>query len=281
MNILQTATLASCLLTIAGVAPLKADTQTQDVQQKFVTFVEFDEQSSDSISSKLVFPQNGGVEESNKIDVKITLDDFSLGAKTTLPASLDGLQVENNEQRIVVLMDESEYTSLSAIDELSADADVNIVKNIVSTKLSNVQDGMHVLRVFPVTSYGTTIKKKSAFDAHAFYVKKKLGNEVSQKLSAPFITYNQPRGEIVTENKSTPVVLDFYVSNCALSKDGYKVKISIDGEHTYTSTEWNALLVNGLDCGSHTVEIQLVDSDDKNVEGVFSQAKHTFSLNHK
>ena len=56
-------------------------------------------------------------------------------------------------------------------------------------------------------------------------------------LSKPYITYNEPSNQLYLE-EGTPILLDFYISNCELSSDGYKVRLTVDGSTTRTLTAW-------------------------------------------
>jgi hypothetical protein len=66
--------------------------------------------------------------------------------------------------------------------------------------------------------------------------------------------------------------LDFYVWNCTLSADGYKVKADISNENTGNKlstniTDWKSNFIHNLGAGKSQVTLTLLDKDGKAVDG--------------
>ena len=49
--------------------------------------------------------------------------------------------------------------------------------------------------------------------------------------------------------ESQPVLLDFFISNCELTSDGYKVRLIVDGDAIRTLTSWQPYYIYGLKKG--------------------------------
>lgn len=96
-------------------------------------------------------------------------------------------------------------------------------------------------------------------------------------LSAPYLTYNIPVGSYNLE-EGDPILLDFYIKNCELSPDGYKVKLSIDGKEIATLTEWRPYYIYGLKKGKHTIGLQLLDRKNNLDQGEFNNVEETIHI---
>ena len=125
---------------------------------------------------------------------------------------------------------------------------------------------MHLLRAFPVRSYNESLKGRNTFLAIPFYVKSKQDNKEID-LSKPYLTYNQPVGKY---KAGRPVLLDFLIKNCQLTKDGYKVRLNIDGVHERLLTDWIPYYIYGLVKGTHKIHLELLSPQNTVVPGVFN-----------
>jgi hypothetical protein len=137
--------------------------------------------------------------------------------------------------------------------------------------------GEHVIRVFPATSYGESIKRYNNFDASIVYVGAKR-NTLQQDLSKPYLTYNEPQGEYKLKSTQDPILLDFFISNCTLTREGYKVLLTIDGEVMGKLYQWVPYLIFGLTKGKHTVRLELLDPQDAVVPGLFNVNERTINV---
>ena len=135
---------------------------------------------------------------------------------------------------------------------------------------------MHTIRAFLCRSYGESLKGSKCFSAVYFFIKdKKIDRSMS--LRTPYLTYNEP-SEHVTYSVDVPVLLDFYIHNCELSKDGYKVKLSIDDEHIMDLDKWRPYYIYGLKKGKHIVRLQLLDAEGAEAPGVFNDVKQKIKV---
>jgi hypothetical protein len=72
-------------------------------------------------------------------------------------------------------------------------------------------------------------------------------------------------------------MLDFYLVNCELSEDGYKVRATING-HEFILTEWIPYFVEGLPMGENVFMIELLNTDGDLVESPFNRVERTIQL---
>ena len=96
-------------------------------------------------------------------------------------------------------------------------------------------------------------------------------------LNKPYLTYNEPQGRY-TYNESTPLLLDFYISNCKLSIDGYKVALSINGNLIQKLAEWTPYYIYGLNKGTHNIKLELLDASNEIVPGFFNVVEREILL---
>ena len=140
-----------------------------------------------------------------------------------------------------------------------------------------ISEGQHTLRAYLVRSYGESLKEKNTFVASTFYYNNKTPLK-DVNLKAPFLTYNEPAPQRMYDDNK-PVLLDFYVSNCVLSHDGYKVKLIIDKDFIRYLDKWTPYYIYGLRKGMHQIELQLVDSKNNVVPGLFNTSKNEIQVN--
>ena len=97
------------------------------------------------------------------------------------------------------------------------------------------------------------------------------------------IFYSRPKGDYFGKDVNN-VLLDFYVWNCTLAPDGYKVKAEIANQAieaqklSATIDKWEPHFIQNLGLGKCTVALTLVDKDGKKVDGPQTTASREFTL---
>lgn len=135
----------------------------------------------------------------------------------------------------------------------------------------SVSDGEHVLRAFYVKD---DLAQHEGLLTKLFYYKRKSPS-MQFDPTKPYLTYNEPFGKLPY---GEPVYVDFYVSNCVLSVNGYKVKVTVDDRHVATLSSWVAFPIHGLSKGSHKINIQLIDNYDEPVVNQFVSETRTITI---
>jgi hypothetical protein len=141
----------------------------------------------------------------------------------------------------------------------------------------------HYLMAFLSRSYHESIKSKGAAIVYHFKIDEK-GN--LKKLDDPktgMIFYSRPKGDYLGKDTAN-LLLDFYVWNCSLNPDSFKVKAEITNENkpdqklTTTLDKWESHFIKNLGTGKSTVTLTLVNKDGNVVEGPMTKASREINL---
>lgn len=141
----------------------------------------------------------------------------------------------------------------------------------------------HYLVAFLSRSYHESIKTKGAAVVYHFKVDEKGNLKKLDDPKTPMITYSRPKGDYAGKDTAN-ILLDFYVWNCELAADGYKVKAEITNADkpsqalTTTIDKWQPHFIKNLCTGKCKVVLTLVDKDGKNVDGPQTSATREFTL---
>jgi hypothetical protein len=222
----------------------------------------------------VIFPVDQGMCEDNPVDIQLRMRGFLLGDKTSTSRANE-LENDRLGQYVNVIIDDKlVFTSRGpSIYPLHDDGDYyqDFYKFSVPFDL---KEGKHTMRLFLVKSYGECLRTKDAFVAVEFCVKhNNMDNGIN--LKAPYISYNQPSANI-RYKYSGPVLLDFYLSNCQLSADGYKVKLYVDNKMIMILQRWSPYYIYGLSKGKHNVKLVLLDKNNKELSGKGTQVEGAF-----
>jgi hypothetical protein len=231
---------------------------------------------SDTVSLKIAVPKNEQL-ISNPVWVQFKIEGYSLGSASSQFDRADELVVSKMGQTVHVVVDNEPYIAVNepAIDPFSDQGYFyqTSYKFELPKKLSK---GMHTLRIFPTRSYGESLKGSNTFQAMSFYVGSLEGG-MQVDLSQPYLTYNEPSDQMyLVENK--PVLLDFLISNAELSPDGYKVRLTIDGEVNRVLPFWQPYYIYGLKKGKHKIRLELIDENNKIVPGPFNDVERQITI---
>lgn len=128
--------------------------------------------------------------------------------------------------------------------------------------------GEHVLLSFLSRSYHESIKHRDAYVLTRFNAG---GPEEKTDLKDPMLFYSRPKGNYTGEKEIKKLLLDFYLVNAELEKDGFQVKATIDGTD-FMLPAWKPYYIEGLKPGKHKVRLQLVDKKGASVKGRFNDS---------
>ncbi|MBK9421864.1 MAG: phosphopeptide-binding protein [Flavobacteriales bacterium] len=130
--------------------------------------------------------------------------------------------------------------------------------------------GRNVALCFLSRSYHESLKHNSAVVVKQFTMPGKDSLAAGDVMKDPTLFYSRPKGDY-KQIDGDKILLDFYLLNTDLDKDGYSVKATIDGED-WTINKWDAYFIEGLQLGKHTVRLQLMDASGKPVPGPFNDS---------
>lgn len=230
----------------------------------------------ENVKMYIVYPEKGQTIPSENVWIQLKLRGYPLGITTENDR---GREIANSDfgQSMHIIIDNNPYFARigPSLDPYNQDGNYyeSMYKFMLPMKLSQ---GKHYIRVFPARSYGESLKEEGCFVASVFFVENNRVNE-NINLSDPYLTYNEPSGYMhLTENQ--PILLDFYLSNCSLSTDGYKVKVTIDKDEPRLITSWMSYYIYGLQKGRHTIRLQLVDKNLKQIPGNYNDITRSFNV---
>lgn len=230
----------------------------------------------DWVETTIIFPEKGSVKTKQPTKVQIRLEGYPLGTDSDFSRAREVVN-DRGGQSLRVVVDNLPPMSIynSTIDTLDDDEQYFDQMTDVAIPYT-LQRGVHTIRAFAVRSFGESLKGDGSFAVTQFYIETKKENG-TQNLDYPFLTYNEPQGDIKLEGRK-PILLDFYISNCQLSRDGYKVRITIDDKPQRNLTQWVPYYIYGLKKGTHTVRLELLDPANKLVAGPFNTVQKTVIL---
>lgn len=231
---------------------------------------------SKTVLLRLAYPKDGQVLSKNPVWIQFRLDGYALGAASQFPRSKE-VGVSSLGQTVHVVIDDHPYFAINepAIDPLTEEGYYYDTSYKCEIPFS-LSEGFHWVRLFPARAYGESLKSPQVFREGFFYVGKET-KEMPLNLQGPYLTYNEPSNQIPLR-ESQPILLDFYISNCELSQDGYKVRLAIDKKFITDLTSWQPYYIYGLTKGSHTVSLSLLDPKGKVVPGSFNTVERKISV---
>lgn len=234
----------------------------------------------ESIELRTMFPKKEEMQKGNSVDVQMRLDGFPLRTTSQFPRATEIMRSTNADrdgQSVHVVIDNEPYfiENEAIINSLEDTEDYfeQLLEFDIPWKL---EPGMHMIRAFPTRSYGESLKGDGCFTSCTFYVKKKKP-VLDVDLSKPYLTYNEPQGHYQYD-ATKPLLLDFYLTNILLSRDGYKVRLTVDGSTQRVLTKWIPYYVYGLGAGQHTIKLELLDEQNRAVKGLFNTIERIIQL---
>ncbi len=203
----------------------------------------------------LTAPRNGATIARPPVLVRATLRDWALSA--------------DPGNHVHFIVDDEPYF---AVRDLSQPVDLAA---LVRTNLGHeLAEGSHVLRVFPSRPQHESVKSGAAFQVVTFAVRAATPG-FSFNPSAPLLTYSRPKGCNVLGQR---VLLDFFVTNAALSAEGFKVRYAIDDAASGEITRWVPHFIENLPEGEHRLHLTLIGADGQPVAGPFNDTTRTFTV---
>lgn len=229
------------------------------------------------VDLRIVLPEPNQVLQEKPIWIQLLIEGYNLGTDTQLPRKEE---IANSRigQSVHVVIDNKPYFAQTESQIEPFDKEGTYFRDQYKFQVPfDLGEGEHTIRVFLCRSYGESLKGKNCFDSSIFYYKKKSATKGSIKLQAPYLTYNEPTNNF-RYKENQPVLLDFYVSNCEVSADGYKVQLTIDGKDQRILTEWSPYYIYGLPKGVHKIVLELLDKNNHLVQGNSTIVEGTFRI---
>lgn len=236
----------------------------------------------DHVNVKVIYPSEKELCRSdNRGQIRIT--GLALGVDSEFPRKKEIFN-DPKGQTLHMIIDNQPYFTITESDmEAWRGIDENSNEIALFDIPFALRPGMHVIRVFPARSFKESLKDKGCFAVRTFYHQNR-DQRFSVDLCKPYLTYNEPQGTCFQQGcgqqgcNPQPILLDFYITNCQLSRDGYKVAVEIDHATKEILTSWQPYYIYGLKRGTHHIRLQLLDSNNQLVPGIFNNVERRFNI---
>ncbi len=253
---------ASILLLMAGCggeAPESNDTDDPDT----VTLEPGERAPAiDGAMARFQVPESGAVLEPGEVAVEVAVENFTPGEQTDVPRR-EQLANSGNGQHTHIIVNNDPYFA-----NYNTDAE--------PFSIGELEPGAYSAFVFPSRSFHESVKSDTAADLVNFYVGEEAeGDDFPLNEDDPSIIYSRPKGTYSGAGAER-IMLDFYLHNVTLSEDGYRAHYTIEEEGSdepvaeLTLDEWTPAFVEGLDSGTYTFTLELLDENDERVPGDFN-----------
>ena len=196
--------------------------------------------------------------------------------------SLQEIKIENNEYFFLF---ESENYNLGDQTEIITDyklANSNLGQHIhlivnngpysahYDDEFSKIlQNESNVILAFLSRSYHESVKNKNAF------ILTQTGNN-NIDLNNEFLFYSRPKGTYKNDD-TEKILLDFYLVNTEISKNGNSVRVTINDSEFYIY-EWSPYVISGLPKGETNIKLELLNKENQLIQTKFNPSSRTIIL---
>ncbi len=140
--------------------------------------------------------------------------------------------------------------------------------------------GHYVSLSFLSRSYHESVKSTGGYYMTEFTVGNATPRNDGFDLRGPNLFYSRPKGVYVGELETGMVLLDFFITGCELSANGYFVIATINGK-SFKLTRWRAFWIEGLPMGESTIKLSLHNADGSLVKSPYNPVTRTITLKDK
>ena len=128
-----------------------------------------------------------------------------------------------------------------------------------------------VILAFLSRSYHESVKNKNA------YIFTQYGDLEKIDLDKQYLFYSRPKGTYSGQD-TKKLLLDFYLVNTTISKNGNKVRATINDEE-FLIDEWSPYYIEGLPKGEVKIKLELINSSGELIDSPFNPSIRTVILN--
>jgi hypothetical protein len=139
-----------------------------------------------------------------------------------------------------------------------------------------IPKGVNHLVAFLSRSYHESVKNENSVVVKKLIVGSDTPDTNKLDMAAPTLIYSRPKGSYSGKDTAR-ILLDFFVLNTTISKNGNQVRVTINNSE-FIVTEWAPYIISGLPMGKTTLELALLDVENKLIPGPFNSVKRTITL---
>jgi hypothetical protein len=240
----------------------KKDNEKKTVQKETTNTITIEKLSNSPAYKNAVLALKKPTDTENiqgeTVNFDFEVSNYELGAQTTSP-NTSILANSAKGQHIHFIINNQPYAA-----------------HYTSNFTKEMPKGVHHLVAFLSRSYHESVKNENSVVVKKLVVGENAKDTIGIDTSSPTLIYSRPKG--VYKGKDTEsLVLDFFVLNTTLSRNGNKVKATINGKE-FIITEWAPQVIKGLPKGEVAIELELIDAKGKLIPGPFNRVKRTVTL---
>ena len=131
-----------------------------------------------------------------------------------------------------------------------------------------IEEKNSIMLAFLSRSYHESVKNKNAYVLMQTGEKYNLDNE--------YIFYSRPKGNY-SGNNAEKILLDFYLVNTEISKEGNRVRVTINDQE-FMIYKWVPYYIEGLQKGEATIKLELLNNNNKLVETEYNPTTRTINI---
>ncbi|MEQ9231333.1 MAG: phosphopeptide-binding protein [Cyclobacteriaceae bacterium] len=192
----------------------------------------------------------------NQVSYDFSVEGFELGVQTE-DAGTRGIANSGKGQHIHFIVNNGPYAA-----------------HYMSMINQEMEEGNYTILAFLSRSYHESVKSPGAYFVQNVTVGDVEPAEVD--LSAPHLFFSRPKGTYNGAD-TEKLMLDFYLLNCELSADGFKVRATIN-DQSFNITEWVPFYIEGLGMGEVNIKLELLDAEGNLVDSPFNPVERTVTL---
>ncbi len=203
---------------------------------------------------------NTPANQGNNRNLQLTYDvrNFQLGTQTA-DAQNKGIANSEDGQHIHLIVNNRPYVALYE-----------------PKHTAQLEQGNNVILSFLSRSYHESVKNPEAYVLRQVMVGTG-GNREEVDLNAPHMFYSRPKGEYTGPNDTQRVMLDFYLVNVNLERNGHRVKATINGED-FMIYKWAPYIIEGMPMGENTIRLELQDNQGRAVQSPYNPVERKITL---
>ena len=141
----------------------------------------------------------------------------------------------------------------------------------------HLEPGHYVALSFLARSNYESLKGSEAYVIRQFYAGKTVTPQLD--LNGPNLFYYAPSGKF-SGRDCEEILLDFFIINCSLSPDSYRVRVIIN-DSDFIISEWMPYVIRNLPDGESTIALELIGPDGVRVGSPFNSTTRKISLTRK
>jgi hypothetical protein len=150
----------------------------------------------------------------------------------------------------------------------------SIIHNSLPEFEVRLEPGHYTALSFLTRSNYESLKGPDAYVIRQFDVGK--GSKEDLDLSGPNLFYHMPSGSYSGKAMEN-IMLDFFIINCSLSADSYKVQVAIN-DTLFIVDDWVPYIIRGLPEGESTITLELIDGSGERVSPPFNSISRKIIL---